>query len=394
MKRLYWRPQKASKHGLMVITLLALFGLALVLKNPTPPDDAQQLRKWTAARRAAAMFESVKQERLRRGLAIEPGFDPAQTGLVGNSMSLVTSRPSDIRSKQTSINPNFAAAIVDMLVEAGVRPGDTVAVGWTGSFPAFNICVSAALESLEARPLIIASATASQYGANLPEWMWLDMERHLRKQGLTSCRSSATTVGGGADRGLGMPAEAIEHVQQTARRNGIPILPGARRAEAVAERMVRYRELAAGQPIKAYINVGGGVASTGGEQGKHLFQSGLNQLTRGASAEVDCVMGHFCQQGVPVIHMNQAKDLAESLGFPIAPTRLPAVGQGRPFTSQQPNRWLASLVLVGVLCGMRLCVWNGQWQSTLRRAVPRFRPQPRPAIHRIEERVREPQLMV
>jgi poly-gamma-glutamate system protein len=378
----------------MVVALLSLFGLALVFKNPTPPDDAQQLRKWTAARQAAAMFESVKHERLRRGLPIESGFDPTGSGLVGNSMSMVTSRPSDLRSKQTSINPNFAAAIVDMLVEAGVHPGDTVAVGWTGSFPAFNICLSAALESLDVRPLIIASATSSQYGANLPEWMWLDMERHLHEEGFTTCRSAATTIGGGADRGLGMSQESLEHVRQVAARNGVPLLPGARRAEAVAARMARYRTLAAGNPIKAYINVGGGVASTGGEQGKHLFRAGLNRPTRGAAAEIDCVMGHFCRQGVPVIHLNQAKQLAVSLGFPVAPTQLPTVGEGRPFNGQQPNRWLASLVLLGVLGSMRLCVWNGQWQHALRRAASRFRTQPRIVIHRIDDRVQEPQLMV
>ena len=393
MKRLYWRPQKASKHGLMAVAMLSLVGLAWVFHAPLAPDDAQQLRKWTAARQAAAMFASVKDERVRRGLPIESGFDPAETGLVGNAMSLVTSRPSDLRSKQTSINPNFAAAIVDMLSDAGVQPGDTVAIGWTGSFPAFNICVGAALDSLEVRPLIIASATASQYGANQPEWMWLDMERHLHDKGLMSGRSSATTIGGGADRGLGMSAEAIEHVRQVASRNGVPLLPAARRAEAVAERLAHYRQLAAGRPIKAYINVGGGVASTGGEQGKHLFRAGLNS-PESVAAEIDCVMAQFAREGVPVIHLNQAKELAASLGFPVAPTRLPAVGEGHPFNAQQPNRWLASFVLVAVLASMRLCVWNGHWQPALRSVVARFQVHPRIRLHRIDECVQEPQLMV
>jgi hypothetical protein len=152
--------------------------------------------------------------------------------------------------------------------------------------------------------------------------------------------------------------------------------------------------LAAGQAIKAYINVGGGVASTGGEQGKHLFRAGLNLPRTSAAADVDCVMAHFHREGVPVIHLNQAKELAASLGFPIAPTQLPSVGQGRPFDSHQPNRWLASFVLITILATMRICVWNGHWQPALRSVVARFQARPRVRLHRIDECVQEPQLMV
>ncbi len=394
MKRVYWRPQKVSKKGLAAICIGALIGLSLVLRSPIEITDHHRELKWAAARKAATLFTAIKQERLRRGLEVEAGFDPAHSGVVGGAMSLVTSRPADLRSKQTSVNPNFAAAIVDMLTQAGVQPGDTVAVGWSGSFPAFNMSLCAALETLQARPLIIASATASQYGANLPELMWLDMENVLREQGHIQCRSAAVTIGGGADRGLGMPASALAHIDVVARRNQIPMMHSTARSQAVRQRMKLYRELAGGQPIKVYVNVGGGVASTGGEQGKHLFQPGLNQRFNRAATEVECVMGLFAKEGVPVIHLNQAKELAANYGFPVAPTELPTVGVGKPFHRQQPNRWLAALVLVGICVGMQTCVWNGKGYAHIRSFCQQFRPRPAVALHRLEDNANEPQLMI
>ena len=89
----------------------------------------------------------------------------------------MTSLPGHLGSKQTSINPNFAAVVVGMLKDAGVQEGDCVAVGCTGSFPAMNVAVYSALETLRARPIVICSAGSSQYGANTPDLLWIDMER-------------------------------------------------------------------------------------------------------------------------------------------------------------------------------------------------------------------------
>ena len=217
---------------------------------------------------------AVRQERLRRDLAIDPQFDPMRCGLIGEPMSLVTTRPGELRAKQTSCNPNFAAAIVELLDQAGVRPGDTVAIGWSGSFPAMNLAVCAAVETMELRPIVLASATSSQYGANHPDFFWLDMESSLRQRGLLSLRSSAVSLGGAADRGLGLSPEAIECIEAAIARNEIPLMRSETREEAVQQRMDRFAELAGDQEIKAYINVGGGVASTGGEAARHLYRAG------------------------------------------------------------------------------------------------------------------------
>ena len=157
-----------------------------------------------AARLAERGMDVIKRERQQRGHRIRRHFDPAASGLIGDSMTLVTSLPGNLRAKQTSVNPNFAAAVVQMLRQAGVKEGDCVAVGCSGSFPALNLAAYAALESMQVKPVVVASACASQFGANMPDMMWIDMERLLHERGLISFRSVAVSVGGSGDRGLGM----------------------------------------------------------------------------------------------------------------------------------------------------------------------------------------------
>ncbi len=356
MKSVYWRPNKVSRTGLVLVAVASLVGLAFVLSGPWPRQHAVESLARQAADRAATMMDSLKAERLRRGVPLEPALDPGLTGLVGAPMSVVTSRPADLRSKQTSVNPNFAAAVVSMLTAAGVQRGDVIAIGWSGSFPALNLSVAAAVETLELEPLIIASAASSQYGANFPNFMWLDMERCLRDQGLLRCQSAWLSMGAGADRGLGLSDDGRLAIEQLAARHGVPMLRSDSREAAIEDRMQRYQQLAVDRPIRAYINVGGGVASTGGERAKHRFRPGLNRHVRIDDAKADCVMARFSQQGIPVLHLIEAKQLAARYGMPEAPEQRPAAGGAQLADLTRPSRVSATLVLVGLLLGMRSCV--------------------------------------
>jgi poly-gamma-glutamate system protein len=398
MKNLYWRPQKISRRVLLSIGILSIVGFALVEFCPMTRKGTDLDTKWEAASRSLDMMRAVKAERERRGIPIHTYFDTANSGIVGSAMSLTTSRPADLRSKQTSVNPNFAAVVVDLLQQAGVQRGDIVAVGWSGSFPAFNISVAAALEAMDVQPIVIASATSSQYGANDPDLMWVDMESMLRKEGHMSFGSAAISLGGGADRGLGMSPESIDAVRTAIDRNDVPMLDADRRAKSIQRRMDLYHELAKGQPIKAYINVGGGVASTGGQQGKHLFRPGLTRRASRNALQIDSVMTRFAREGRPIIHMIEAKRLAEQYAMPIAPAALPELGTGNAFLRTGANRWLAAAVLVTILVALRsymITAWGYRietWFASLRarqkaglRVVSDAAPEPQLA---------EPQLMV
>ena len=116
--------------------------------------------------------------------------------------------------------------------------------------------------------------------------------------------------------------------------------------------MMIYEEEAAGAPIKAYINVGGGTSSVGTRAGKKAFEPGLNLAPPHGSLPVDSVMSRFSHAGVPVIHLVRVDELATRFGLPTQPMRMPAVGLGKVFMREEYNRWLAGAALLVIFAVM------------------------------------------
>jgi len=353
MKKIYWRPRAVSRTALVLIAILACVGLALVQNYRIERDQPYKAEKVEAAELAAKMMGIIKQERQQyRTYPINPDVDPTESGLVGVEHTPVTSIAGDLGSKQTSVNPNFAAVIFEMLKKAGVKEGDTVAVGVSGSFPALNICTYAALETLKVKPIIIASTTASQWGANLPELLWIDMEKVLHDEGLTPFRASAASLGGYEDRGQGLSEEGHQMALKAIERNGLQFIDSPDFDQAVADRLKLYEERRGRAPIAAYINVGGGTVSVGRSLGKKMFKPGLNRRAPSRIGEISGIMPHFISQNVPVIHLVQIAQLAEENGLPVGPTQAPVVGQGTTFVDEEYNRFLAAGVLIVVLVAL------------------------------------------
>lgn len=349
MKKIYWRPRTVSRTALALIALVSLTGLLLVEHLPVTEEWPYYAEKTAASELAAKAMERVYRARIELGPEIDLDTDPAQSGLIGLPMSPVTSISGDLTAKQTTVNPNFAAVMVDMLKRAGVAEGDAVAVGCSGSFPALNICVYAALETLKAKPIVISSAAASQWGANVPHLLWIDMERLLYEEGIFQTRSVAASIGGYEDRGLGLSDQGQQMVEEAIKRNDLPLIQAADFTASIDRRMQIYRKHAGRSPVKAYVNVGGGTVSVGRSLGKKLFRPGLNRRLPGRLQRVDGVMPRFVSQGVPVVHLVQIAQLAERYGLPVAPATLPEVGEASIFVGLNYNKWLAAVVLIVIL---------------------------------------------
>jgi poly-gamma-glutamate system protein len=348
MKKLYWRPQKLSVRVLVLVAFVALGLLGAVETFRVKEKQRYYREKRAAARLCLSAFQAIKEERVARGLTMSPETDPAQSGLIGELLSPVTTNTGHLPAKQTSVNPNFAAAVVDMLMRAGVKKGDLIAAGFSGSFPALNVAVLAAMETLKLRPVIIGSAGASQWGANHDRFTWPAMERSLRQRGLISSKSIAFSIGGIDDRGLGMSERGREIVREVIESNGYEFLETHGFEDSLEKRMALYGRYAAGAECKTYINVGGGTVSVGTKVGKLLFSPGLN-MRPPRGPQIDSVMTRFAKSDVPVIHLSKVSKLAERYGFPQMPPLMPLVGEGKIFWREAYDSRLAAGALVTLL---------------------------------------------
>jgi poly-gamma-glutamate system protein len=391
---MYWKPEGASQVQRAVVAALAIVGLVAVEVFPSEEQQPHYAEKMLAARKAQEALEVIHEASERRGLSLRLKTDPSGSRMIGEVLSPITSGSGSLVSKQTSVNPNFAAVVVEWLKELRVKPGDVVAVGLSGSFPAMNVAVYSALHELGIDPIIISSTAASQWGANDPSFTWLDMEAVLRKSEVFPYKSVAASLGGVGDDAIGLSKRGRRMLERAIERNQIPMLaelddgkppepvvqegteePGPSLAlvdeDRVRERMRVYYEKAGDRPIKAYVNVGGGTVSVGTKVGKRKFNPGLNaRPPKGIEDMPPSVLGAFLESGVPGIHVTRIIDLAEQYGLEIAPRATPEVGAGAIFQKRQPNRWLAGIVLALILMSL-FVIARAPWGTRmLRTTIP------------------------
>lgn len=369
---LYWRPQRLSRHWLWCSLIVSLLGLALVQQwtGDAVVTNADTLRR--SAQSSADAMQHIGLLRSQRGHHGLSAHDPQDSHLIGPSMSQVTTKMGSLESKQTSVNANFAAVVTAWLIEAGVQPGDRIAIGASGSWPALNIAVYAAAETLQLRPTVVLSCGSSQYGANSPDMMWVDMERELFDAELISFRATAVSLGGLHDSAAGMTEASRGLMLAAVGRNQVPLLATESVSDSIRQRMDLYDRQGEGETYAAYLNVGGGSASIGGTQGQQSFGAGLHTSMPASGLVPDCVASRMLARGVPVIHVGDARGIAERYGLAIAPVVRPEVGTGNIYGGPQYRVWLVLAVMVLVWTVMVITIAPRWWQP-LRKWVRRFR---------------------
>lgn len=339
--KVYWRPSQVPTGALVVMAIISLSGL-LMVENMLRKDTIADYGMMAAAARQAQDGMAHVSERRKKIRRLDADVDPQESGLIGVSSSPVTSLSGHLPAKQTTINPNWAAVALKMLRAADVNKGDVVAVAVSGSFPALNIAAYVAIEQLEAEPLIIVSGSASQWGANVPGLTWIDMARELRAAGLITSHEIAGSLGGAEDRGIGISERGKDIIRQAIKRAELPFLLPATLDEAVAKRIALYTKYANGRPIRAYVNIGGGSASTGPPSIDQYFAPGFITSAGPKAFAVDSVTGHFLKQGVPVLNFSGIATIASRYGLPLTPRMAQPIGAGGVYNTMGYRRWLAA----------------------------------------------------
>ena len=343
-----------AKSNIVMGLLFVIALLAFLAVENSKMDVKQEYygEKLEAARLAAAAEDCIKNYRLENGVFVDDVNDPNQTALIGQEYSLITTDQGNIEAKLSATNPNFAAIVVQLLKDAGLKEKDHVAVAVSGSLPGINIAVMAAIETLKLQPTIITSVGASNFGANDPYFTWLDMETLLNDAGIFHFKSTAASIGGGNDAGRGLSPQGRELIIESIMRNKVGFINEKHLEESISKRMDIYEQSDIGKPVKVFINVGGGIASLGNSVNGELIPSGLTERLPMSNYPVQGVIVRMGKKGIPIIHLLNINQLLEKYDLPITPVPLPEPGEGGIFIREKYNvvvTAIATAILVTVI---------------------------------------------
>jgi poly-gamma-glutamate system protein len=341
------RQGKVNRWVLVVVAVLALAFFYTVTKSARTVRSRLYDPKLASARLAAEAFGAMRAYRERLGVPIDSVNDPNRTGLVGLQYSQTTYGRSDLSDALTTTNPNFSAAIVEMLYKAGVRKGDVIAVSWDGTYPALNIELLAAAKTLDLRPVIVTAQSAGMWGANQPGMSWLDIERALVNAGLWGFRTRFATLGGETDDGRGLSPEGRMELAAAAESAGVELVVPSSVDDGVARRAAVF------DGARVLVSVGRPVANVG-NVATRVPSRIISDRTR--RNQYQGLIGAMRHRNVPVIHIANPSQVALDYRLPLAPAPMPETGKGRLFYERRYSVALAALFSVILLLVLGLVV--------------------------------------
>lgn len=335
---------------IVLLSLITILFLNLINHNKALVEDRYYQEKYEASLLMQTCLEEIKEEKIHRGIVIDPKYDINKTGIIGEEYNGITTTLGSLDSKRTSANPNFAAVMVELMKKAGFKAGDNLAVNFSSSFPALNIATLAASEILDLNLSIITSIGSSTWGGNNIDFTYLDMEEILYKKQLISNKTFAVSAGGQKDIGIDMDEIALKTIMGRMRNYGKEIIREEELEKNIALRLDLYYKDA--QKIKGFINIGGNLVAFGDtldslDTKPGLIKNKTFKRTKGAG-----LVQTFNLKGLPVIHILNVKDLANRYGLDIDPNYLPEVGKGQVYYSYKYNHILIIGFIIFILVSL------------------------------------------
>mgnify|MGYP003740500957 FL=1 len=333
---------------LVSLSLLSILCFLIAIKNKTIDVSPSYDSKVKAATLMKTAMDELKNHRMEQSVFIDIENDPNETGLVGGPYSLITTDEGDLDAKLTTLDPNFAAVVIDLMYQLGLKKNDTVAVLMTGSMPGANIAVLTACKALGINPVTISSIGASQWGANQIDFTWLDMERILFEKELILSTSIAASIGGRNDMGRLLSVKGRNIILDNIKKHNIPLIKKDRLSDNIEERMNYLNKYSSIDSYDAIINVGGGVASLGTSFNLKLLSPGVvsraDMNTIGTEGGIEGVFSKFINLNVLGLHILNIRPLIEQYNMKFAPIPLPEIGVGSLYAIERYN------LLVALIC--------------------------------------------
>lgn len=315
--------KESTRRALALLLALAaaVLGLAAACVGASVQPDEDYAVKYAAAEQMERCMARIRDYKSELGLPL-CSEDLHATGMLGDYVTDITTTLGSPEAKRTTANSDMAALVVTLLREAGVREGDTIGAGFSGSFPALDLAVLCACDAMGVTCVYIASVGASTYGANQPELTLPDMVCRLAQEGYLSTLPAAITPGGAYDIGYDMEQDVLADILARLEGYGVPILQESDFSENISLRMALYRRLG---PIVCFVGVGGNV-TTLGRDGTTLRQGVIRPDRTGLLTERSGLLERYSAQGLSVIQLLNIKQLVADYGLAFDPDVLPQIG--------------------------------------------------------------------
>lgn len=297
---------------LLIINLIFTFYYKTTEKNTFYNDQIE------AANKMKILSNAVKNYKEELNIPIYD-YDYFDTGLLGDEYNEYTTSLGHLESKRTSTNPNMAALVVKMFHEVGLKSGDHVAVGFSGSFPALNLAVLSASEVMGLDLTIISSFGSSTYGANQIELTFPKMLSMLNSDNYTKYNSSLVTMGGDDDVASEKPPELIDRIIKEYEKLNLKVMIEPNFQENINKKVDVYYSK---KDVDCYIAVGGNLTFLGIGEFDIANKQGIlksSQIRGTDYGDNDGLINYFLSKNIPTIHLLNVKKIVADYGLPFDP---------------------------------------------------------------------------
>ncbi len=342
-----WVRFNISIKNLVITFLILAAGLFLTESTKQKIPGYYYQTQIEAAEIMSESLKAIKEEREKMGIPIDSKTDPNRTGIIGDGYSKLTTTLGNLAAKRTSTNPDFAALMVKYFKQAGLQSGDIISIGSSGSFPGLIIATLSSCKAMEITPLLIYSVGASEYGANNPDFTFIEMLKILNNNDILPYKLLAVSMGGNNDRAEGMLyPDSQEIIKDIVQRSNTIFIDTENLTENIRIRMDFFQKTADDKPIKLFVNIGGASVNYGNTSASITYPNGL--VINGPEIPANPDRGlifEFQELGIPVIHLLNIRDLALREGIPIDPIPLPKIGQSEIYFETQYQKWIIFLTI-------------------------------------------------
>ncbi len=344
-----YRPNLKSGRSLILLLVLSIVLFYIAQTSYVQIKSDHYDEKVAAAELMQSFIDSIRVELEARDFEFDPIDDPMRTGLIGTRLSSLTTSRGFISEKQTTLNPNLAAVFVQELKKARLSEGDHIAIGLTGSNPAVNLALYAAVSVMKLNPSVIAAISSASYGANREDLTWLDIEAILKEKDMISFSTDYASLGGFDDLAVGLSDRGVQILRSSMLKNNVPLLIGASLAENVELRYQAYQELLPnGKRYRLFVNVGMGLGNVGSQVNARLIPEGLNTKIAERQYDPEGVMMLMAKKNINVLHFSRMMRWVREYDLPTQPLVMPKIGEGRVF-SYRIHNFLVSLICLLLL---------------------------------------------